>query len=165
MIHYFCPFCWVEVSEDEKTCPHCGRNIEEWDEKSYTEKLISALNHTERSTVYRVCYILGEKRDRAAVEPLIDLLCNTDDHFLMLEIVEALGKIGDERAIPFLIRMLSNRSFLVRAKTATALGSFEGLDEVVEGLKRTTSDCSQYVRESAEASLHKLSATSRRCRA
>jgi HEAT repeat protein len=165
MIHYFCPFCWIEVSEDEKKCPHCGRNIEEWDEKSYTEKLISALNHTERSTVYRVCYILGEKRDRAAVKPLIDLLSNTNDHFLMLEIVEALGKIGDERAVPFLIRMLSNRSFLVRAKTATALGNFEGFKEVIVALKRATSDCSQYVRESARASLNKLTATSSRGRA
>ncbi len=165
MIHCFCPFCWVEVSEDEKTCPHCGRKIEEWDEKSYTEKLISALNHTERSTVYRVCYILGEKRDRLAIKPLVELLGNTNDHFLMLEIVEALGKIGDDRAVPFLIRMLSNRSFLVRAKTATALGNFDGFKEVVEALKRATGDCSQYVRESAGASLDKLAATSRRDRA
>ncbi len=164
MIHHFCPFCWIEVSEDEKNCPHCGREIEEWDEKSYTEKLISALNHTERSTVYRVCYILGEKREKAAVKPLIDLLGNTNDHFLMLEIVEALGKIGDERAVPFLIKMLSSRSFLVRAKTATVLGNFEEHEEVVEALKRTTMDCSNYVRESARTSLDKLAATLKRHR-
>jgi len=164
MIHYFCPLCWLEVSEDEKICPHCGRNIEEWDERSYTEKLISSLNHVERSTVYRACYILGEKRERVAVKPLIDLLGATNDYFLMLEIVEALGKIGDERAVPFLIKMLSNRSFLVRAKTATVLGNFEEHEEVVEALKRATMDCSNYVRESARASLDKLTATLKRHR-
>ncbi len=164
MIHYFCPFCWIEVSGDEKNCPHCGGNIEEWDEKSYIEKLINALNHTERSTVYRVCYILGVKRERAAVKSLIDLLSSTNDYFLMLEIVEALGKIGDETVVPSLIKMLSNRSFLVRAETSTVLGNFEEHEEVVEALKRAANDCSQYVRESAKASLDKLTTTLRRRR-
>ncbi|MGE5444395.1 MAG: HEAT repeat domain-containing protein [Ignavibacteriales bacterium] len=101
MIHYFCPFCWSEVSKDKKTCPRCSRNIEEWDEKSFTEKLTDSLNHSERSTVYRVCCILGERREQVAVRPLIDLLNKTHDYFLMGEIVESLGKIGDERAVPF----------------------------------------------------------------
>lgn len=34
MIHYFCPFCWTEVSEGENDCPHCDRNMKEWDEKA-----------------------------------------------------------------------------------------------------------------------------------
>jgi len=165
MIHYFCPFCWTEVSKDEKTCPQCSGNIEEWDEKSFTEKLINSLNHPERSTAYRVCYILGERRERVAVKPLIDLLNKTNDHFLMEEIVEALGKIGDERAVPFLIKMLNNRSFLVRGKSATVLGNFNGQEngqeEVIDALKRAIRDHSQYVREAARASLDKLIGRSR----
>jgi HEAT repeat protein len=164
MIHYFCPFCWAEISSGEKICPKCGGNTEEWDEKSFTEKLINSLNHPERSTIYRACYILGERGERVAVKPLIDLLNRTSDYFLMEEIVEALGKIGDERAVPFLIKMLNNRSFLVRGKAATVLGNFDGQEEVVEALKRATRDCSHYVRESASASLDKLTATSGRCR-
>ena len=165
MIHHFCPFCWTEVSEDENDCPHCGRNIKEWDEKSYTEKLIQSLNHFEPSTVYRACYILGERRDRVAIKPLIDLLSKTNDYFLIEEIAEALGKIGDERAVPFLIKMLNSRSFLVRGKAATVLSNFSGQDEVTEALKRATRDCSNYVRESARVSLDKLTAVleRRRC--
>jgi HEAT repeat protein len=164
MIHYFCPFCWNEISKDEKTCPLCSGNIEEWDEKGFTEKLIDSLNHSERSTVYRACYILGEMRERVSIKPLIDLLNKTNDYFLMEEIVEALGKIGDERAVPFLIKMLNNRSFLVRGKAAAVLSNFDDQEEVVEALKRAIGDHSHYVRELASASLNKLTATLKRCR-
>jgi HEAT repeat protein len=156
MIHNFCPFCWVEISMDERVCPRCNRNIEDWDEKSYVEKLMHSLNHVERSTMYRVCYILGERREKVALEPLIDLLYETNDHFLMEEIVEALGKIGDERAVPHLIKMLNENSFLVRGKAATVLGKFDAREEAIEALRRATTDCSTYVRELARASLHKL---------
>ncbi|MER3446376.1 MAG: hypothetical protein C4291_05790 [Candidatus Dadabacteria bacterium] len=164
MIHYFCPFCWNEISKNTKTCLQCGGNVEEWVEKSFTEKLIDSLNHSERSTVYRVCYILGERRERAAIRPLIELLNRTNDYFLMEEVVEAVGKIGDERAVPFLIKMLNNPSFLVRGKAAAVLGNFDGQEEVIEALKRAIGDHSHYVRESARASLDKLTVISRRCR-
>ena len=164
MVHYFCPLCWTEISKDEKNCPRCSGNIEKWDDKSFTEKLIDSLNHSERSTVYRVCYILGERRERVAVKPLIDILNKTNDYFLMEEIVEALGKIGDERVVPFLIKMLNNRSFLVRGKVATVLSNFSDQEEVVDALKRAIVDHSLYVRESASASMDKLTAALRRCR-
>jgi HEAT repeat protein len=157
MIHYFCPFCWAEVSKTEKTCPYCRKNIEEWDEISFVEKLISSLTHSERSIVYRACYILGERREKKAVELLIHLLNSTNDHFLQEEIVEALGKIGDERALPVLINeLLNNPSFLVRGKAATALENFKGRKEVIDALKRAREDCSSYVKESAFRSLNKL---------
>ncbi|MGE5444394.1 MAG: HEAT repeat domain-containing protein [Ignavibacteriales bacterium] len=60
--------------------------------------------------------------------------------------------------------MLNNRSFLVRGKAATALGNFNGQEEVVEALKRAIGDHSHYVRELASASLDKLTATLRRHR-
>ncbi len=166
MIHYFCPFCWTEILKDEKICPRCSGNIEKWDEKSFTEKLIGSLNHSERSTVYGVCYILGERRERAAIRPLIELLNKTKDYFLMEEIVEALGKIRDERTVPFLIEILdNNRSFLVRGKVAAVLSNFDGQEEVIEALKGATKDYSHYVRESARASLDKLTTVlKKRCR-
>jgi|DewCreStandDraft_2_1066082.scaffolds.fasta_scaffold00224_87 HEAT repeat protein len=157
MIRYFCPSCWAEVSKTEKICPYCKESIEKWDEKSFVGKLISSLTHSERSIVYRACYILGERREKTAVELLIHLLNSTNDHFLKEEIVEALGKIGDERALPVLINeLLNNPSFLVRGKAATALENFKGSKEVIEALKRAMGDCSRYVKESALKSLDKL---------
>ncbi len=158
MVHHYCPFCWREISADDKNCPHCGSNMKKWDEKSFTEKLIQALNHPLYSTAYRVCRILGEKREKAAVRPLIELLNRTSDHFLMDEIVEALGKIGDVSTVPYLIEMLHNRSFLVRGKAAAILGNLKGRGEIAEALKDATKDCSSYVRESAIDSLNKLTA-------
>jgi HEAT repeat protein len=80
----------------------------------------------------------------------------------MEEIIEALGKIGDERAVPFLIKMTDNRSFLVRGKAAAVLGNFGSRQEVKNALNRAARDYSQYVREAASYSLNKLSAIQER---
>jgi HEAT repeat protein len=132
VVHYYCPFCWTEITKGDRTCTRCEIDIGVWDEKSFTEKLIQALTHSVSSAVYRACYILGEKRERAAIQPLIELLSWTNDYSLMEEIVETLGKIGDESAVPSLIDMLNNRSFLVRGKAASALSNLKGRKEVVE---------------------------------
>jgi HEAT repeat protein len=128
--------------------------MEEWNENSFTEKLILALNHTVRSTAYRSCYILGEKQERTAIVPLTELLHKTNDYFFIGEIIEALGKIGDEMAAPSIVEALQNNSFLVRAKAAAALRNFKNLNGVIEALKAATKDKSLYVRELASASLN-----------
>ncbi|HEX9667080.1 MAG TPA: HEAT repeat domain-containing protein [Thermodesulfobacteriota bacterium] len=156
MIHYFCPFCWVEISKNQKTCRQCGRDTGEWNDKSYTEKLLYSLSHFEPSTVYRARYILGERREQLAVQPLIDLLKKTMDPFLMEVIIDALSKIGDQRIVPLLIDMLKNSSFLVRGKAASVLCNFGSQEEVKAALKEATNDHSNYVRNAAKVSLAKL---------
>ena len=61
---FYCPNCWTSVKEDEKVCPACNADIELLDRRSYFEKLVKALNHSERTTRIRAAYILGTLGDR-----------------------------------------------------------------------------------------------------
>ncbi|PMP90197.1 MAG: hypothetical protein C0170_06945, partial [Hydrogenobaculum sp.] len=42
---FFCPMCWNAVNQEDKACPHCGYNIEDFIRLPYETKLIIALNH------------------------------------------------------------------------------------------------------------------------
>jgi transcription initiation factor IIE alpha subunit len=53
MIFFYCPNCWSRIEEDEKVCPKCKAEIKAFDHLSYFEKLVRALNHSERTTRIR----------------------------------------------------------------------------------------------------------------
>jgi len=94
MVHFYCPVCWKELADDLPQCPHCGVQIHDiWRSKSYLEKLILALNHPEPSTVMRAVWLLGQLRDRRAVEPLERLLETTRDIFVTRAIRVALSEL------------------------------------------------------------------------
>ncbi len=50
---FYCPNCWIRVKEDEKVCRGCKADIEPLDHRSYFEKMVRALNHSERTTRLR----------------------------------------------------------------------------------------------------------------
>ena len=94
MVHFYCPVCWKEFADDLPECPHCGAAIHDiWKSKSYLEKLILALNHPEPSTVMRAVWLLGQFRDRCAVEPLQHLLETTHDIFVTRAVRVALARL------------------------------------------------------------------------
>jgi len=96
MVHFYCPVCWKELADDLPQCPHCSAEIHEiWRSKSYLEKLILALNHPEPSTVMRAVWLLGQLKDRRAIEPLERLLETTRDIFVTRAVRVALSALED----------------------------------------------------------------------
>jgi len=96
----YCTHCWTEVPEQATVCPRCGDDIAARQASAdFVEKLIAALHHPEPTTPIRAAWILGQRREREAVEPLIQLARTCPDPFLVESAVEALGKIGDPRAL------------------------------------------------------------------
>ena len=94
VVHFYCPVCWNDLAEDLPQCPHCGAEIHDiWRSKSFLEKLILALNHSEPSTVMRAVWLLGQLADRRAVEPLERLLERTDDVFVARAVRVALSAL------------------------------------------------------------------------
>ena len=66
-------------------------------------------------------YNIGELKVREALPELIDLL-NKNIGEINIDIIDALGKIGDSSAVKPLIVMLDNDDSLIREKTIEALG-------------------------------------------
>lgn len=115
----------------------CGRS----GEAACAAALESKLNSPDFPDARRsdVILALGDLKDQKAVTDLIAIAKNTDeDKVRRVYAADALGKIGDARALPVLKAMFAENDALVRAYAASALSHF-GLDDVfpmlIQGLK------------------------------
>ncbi|ACL16064.1 PBS lyase HEAT domain protein repeat-containing protein [Methanosphaerula palustris E1-9c] len=86
-----------------------------------------------------------------AVDPLLDLL--SDHHWVIrYRAVEALGLIGDPRAVRPLVHLLSDEKDHVRYMAAKGLGRIGGPEEI-SSLIHALSDNNEFVRRSAATAL------------
>jgi len=128
MSHYYCPACWTDSPKDIVRCPNCGLDIRAFfRDKDYVDKLSVALGHPEPTTPVRAAWILGERRERRAVQALMDLCRRSGDVFIVRAAVEALIRIGTPQALSF-VESLAQR-------TAIALPGQEGRGETNEDEK------------------------------
>jgi hypothetical protein len=96
---------------------------------------------------------LGSLKDKAAVDALMAIAKNTDeDQIRRLYAADALGKIGDPKALPVLRDMFAEKQALVRQYAASALARF-GLDEVFDSLIQALRDEDGKVREASANAL------------
>jgi HEAT repeat protein len=110
---YFCPSCWNET-EAESICPKCGADLRDFAGETYEQKLIRALRHPEPTVPVRAARILGEQASRAALGPLLDIAEVSSDPYIQEAAVEALGRIGDPRALSCLERLRREGAVRVR---------------------------------------------------
>ncbi len=100
-----------------------------------------------------VILALGELKDKQAVEALMEIAKGQDqDKVRRLYAADALGKIGDPRALPVLKAMYDEPDALVRLYSASALARF-GLDSVFPVLIQALRDEDWKVREQAAKAL------------
>ena len=148
---FYCPNCWSRLEEHEKVCHECQADIEPLDHRSYFEKLVSALNHSERTTRIRAAYILGTLGDRRAVEAfaeVVNKVKDTKDIFFIEMVAIALGKVDGEEALPILVRLMNHPSFLVRRAALNSLSKFKN-QGALRVIKRALKDPSPSVQELA----------------
>ena len=75
-------------------------------------------------------YALGELGDGAAVDPLLEALKDGENPVLQKRAAEALGKLGNLRAVLGLCTTLKNKVIGVRLKSAAALSSLRKKNEL-----------------------------------
>lgn len=131
---FFCPQCWKEINAADAKCPHCGADITEHEKKEFEEKLINALRHPERETVQRAVWILGRLKSVKAVMPVIKLFEQTDNSFLKMEILDALGEIGTPAAGDFIVRSVDSKISIVKEKAK----------RLINRKIQTSADCKYY---------------------
>ncbi|MDH5282332.1 MAG: HEAT repeat domain-containing protein [Gemmatimonadota bacterium] len=99
--------------------------------------------------------ILGELKAPRAFSALVGALKNLDDE-VRAKAAGALGKLGDRRAVTYLLdHLLTDPAPFVRARIATALGQFAG-NEVVDRLVRSLGDPAWWVRMRSVEALEQI---------
>jgi HEAT repeat protein len=147
----YCTRCWKDNPAGSQVCQRCGAKLEA-DNRSFIAKLLQALSHPEPMTVERAAWILGELKASEAVVPLIHLLLTSQDMGALEKAVEALGKIGDERAVDFLSKQIASSYLSVRLQTVKALKRIGG-DSALSVLKKALNDPVSSVSLEAKAAL------------
>ncbi len=133
MVHFFCPGCWEDFSEDFVFCPACGLNIHAfWDSLDRVEKLVLALHHPEPSTPVRAAWLLGKTEDPRALKALTELLQETRDVYLALAAVRALGDSRAPEAIAFLKTLRTHPAATIRRAVERVLVEAERVAAVNE---------------------------------
>lgn len=129
-IIYFCPACWSVIGKDDKFCPNCGFDLSEFHNMDYEYKLLLSLEHPVKEWRKNVVYTIGLKKLEEAV-PYLDIMADKEqDPFVLLEIVETLGKIGTMSVVPVLRKLSEHKYVLVRNKARFIL------DRVLKMLNR-----------------------------
>jgi len=156
---FFCPNCWSEVREDDEICPVCRRVIAPLDRASYFDKLTRALRNPSADTRMRAAYLLGEIGDPRGIGPLAEILDRAGDKenlFFLREIAVALGKIDGKEAIPPLLRLMNNPSFLIREAALKSLSRLKD-EKTAEAIQKALKDPSTSIQELAGELLGKNS--------
>ncbi len=98
-----------------------GKNLAEWNEKDL-EGAIEELQSSNPNTRYTAALSLVSKGKKAAAAfPFLMKALSDISYAVRGEAAEALGKIGDVRAVPALVKMLFDESRYAKMKAARAL--------------------------------------------
>lgn len=120
-ILYFCPACWSVISSTDKICQNCGYNLNEYHNMDYEYKLLMALEHPVKEWRKNVVHVIGIKRLEEAI-PYLDIMIDKEtDPFVLIEMVDALRKIGTVSVIPLLERLSLHKYAIVRNKARQVL--------------------------------------------
>jgi hypothetical protein len=109
MVYTFCPNCFDDIGPDAEICESCRINVKEWmAQKSYTERLIHALNHPIAEVRMGAIISLGKLKEVKAAVPLAQCaLEHPIDIVQGLEIIRALRQMHFTREVEQGLKMLS----------------------------------------------------------
>jgi len=130
-----------------------SNSVEEMKRKRDVRGLIGMLSHRDLVMQWKATEALGEL-GTDAIDHLIRAL-NSRSKDVRLGVIEALGEIGDKRAIIPLKRKLHDRDNEVRWESALALGEI-GDRSAIDPLTEALTDKDKYVRYGAAIALDKI---------
>lgn len=90
--------------------------------------LIKSLKDNDFNTTYCAAKALGKIGDISAFKPLVKALRNKVNTWLRDGVAVALGDLGDKKAIPVLVKLLTDPKDSVKINAARSLGQFKALE-------------------------------------
>ncbi len=119
------------------------------------ESMTARLTTSQVHLVKNIVRIFGEAGTKEASGPLLELLALTTDWTLKARIIEALGKVDAQEAIPPLINYIKDNEYWVRKSSVDALGILNAQDHV-DDIARILDDPNPIARESSLIALSGL---------
>ncbi|MGC8587528.1 MAG: HEAT repeat domain-containing protein [Hydrogenobaculum sp.] len=107
---FFCPMCWNAVNQEDKICPHCGYNIEDFIRLPYETKLIIALNHPIADYRITALNVIKAKNVKMAIPFVKDIILKEDNPMVIQAAINTL-MVLDEKACEFLKKVLKEHEY------------------------------------------------------
>lgn len=107
---FFCPMCWNAVNQEDKVCPHCGYNIEDFIRLPYETKLIIALNHPIADYRITVLNVIKAKNVKMAIPFVKDIILKEDNPMVIQAAINTL-LVLDEKVCEFLKKVLEEHEY------------------------------------------------------
>ena len=100
---------------------------------------------------------LGRKYHRGTVV-VDDLISALDDNNLLLRegLIQSLGKIGDPKAVPYLLPELNDKSFAIKFSTIRALESIGDMQAIPSLKKISETDRDPFISREANSAINKI---------
>ncbi|MFW5770654.1 MAG: HEAT repeat domain-containing protein [Spirochaetota bacterium] len=117
------------------------------------------VKETEQHVKLHIIQTLAAIRETGDVRGLGSIIEDDPGVVLRIEAACALGIIGENKGIPFLLKALDDDEYRVRAEAACALGVFQGSEVVTSLLRELEKDNNRYVRSAVLYSLQKIGDT------
>jgi hypothetical protein len=73
--------CWAEIDATATRCTRCDTDLTS-DPRTYSEKLVAALEHPLPEVRERICWLIGEKRIGSAISNLAEVADHDPDLFV-----------------------------------------------------------------------------------
>jgi len=93
-----------------------------------------------------ILYILGRSLSKKTSRILIETLISDPDNSVRREVAEALGRIGNSEAVPYLIQMLKEENDQIREYSAQSLGQIGGPQAIEALYKRLQVEDNKWVK-------------------
>lgn len=126
MLTYFCPHCWHQLTEADKICPQCGSAVDAYNQSSFEEKLIAALNHLIPENRQMAAQILGHLGYVRALPAFKALVADPDqDYFFLRTVLVATARIPHPDRMAVLRKALEHPSGLVQREAGELIHALE----------------------------------------
>jgi HEAT repeat protein len=99
----------------------------EMKDQKVTEVLVSELGTLAADRVVPVVRILGQRGDKAALLPLLEM-AKKGEKDVRLEAIQSVGEMGDASAVPVLAELMKNKDEAIGRAAATAMASLPGAE-------------------------------------
>lgn len=114
-----CPKCWRELDCTRTVCEKCGTPVDFYS-RAYERQLLAILPEADPETRAQICWVLGSRRKKSGLEPLLVLL-GDPDVLVRIAALRGLGEINDPSAIDAVKELIDSDDSVVRTVARNVL--------------------------------------------